>query len=60
VIGGACSTYGRDDKCIYIYIYLGRKNMKGRDHLEDIGVGWEKISEWILEKEGRKMWTGNI
>jgi hypothetical protein len=34
--------------------------MKGRDHLEDIGVGWEKISEWILEKEGRKMWTGNI
>jgi hypothetical protein len=35
------------------------ENLKGRDHLEDLGVDG-KILEWILGKWGGKMWTGCI
>jgi hypothetical protein len=33
--------------------------MKVRHHLEDLGVD-ERILEWMLTKEGEKMWTGCI
>jgi hypothetical protein len=29
--------------------------MKGRGHSEDLGID-EKVLEWILEKEGGKVW----
>jgi hypothetical protein len=35
VIGGACSTDGRNEKCIGIF-WL--ENLKGKDHVEDLGV----------------------
>jgi len=31
--------------------------MKGRDHAKDLGVDGKIILEWILEKQGGKMWT---
>jgi len=31
-----------------------------RDHAEDLGVDGKVISEWILGKQGKKMWTGCI
>jgi hypothetical protein len=37
-----------------VYIILD-----GRDHLEDTDRDG-KISEWILEKEGGRIWTGFI
>jgi len=36
------------------------ETLKGRDHLEDIGVDGTIILEWILEKYGAKVWTGYI
>jgi len=35
------------------------ENLKGRDHLEDLGVDG-KILEWILEKKGGKVLIGCI
>jgi len=34
------------------------RNMKERDH-SDLGVD-ERITEWILEEKGQKLWTGLI
>jgi hypothetical protein len=34
--------------------------MKGRDHLGDLGVDERIILEWILGKEGVKVWIGFI
>jgi hypothetical protein len=31
---------------------------KGRDHSEDIDVNERTILEWILGKQGGKVWTG--
>jgi hypothetical protein len=31
-------------------------NQKGRDHLEDLGIDGKIILEWILGKEGGKVW----
>jgi hypothetical protein len=33
-------------------------NLRGRDHLEDLGVDKRKIWKRILRKQGVKMWTG--
>jgi len=34
------------------------ENLKGRDHLEVIGVDEKIILEWIFGKWGCKLWTG--
>jgi hypothetical protein len=34
--------------------------LKGRDHAEDLHVDGKMIFEWILEKQGGKVWTGFI
>jgi len=36
------------------------ENPKGRDHLEDLGIDGKVILEWMLGKEGGKLWTGFI
>jgi hypothetical protein len=33
------------------------KNLKGRDHSEDIGINERIILEWSLEKQVGKGWT---
>jgi hypothetical protein len=35
------------------------ENLKGRDHLEDLGIDG-RILEWILGKQGGKVWNGFI
>jgi hypothetical protein len=34
------------------------ENLKGRGHLEDLGVDGKIIYEWILEKQGGTLLTG--
>jgi hypothetical protein len=41
-----CVTHGRDEKCTKFW--LG--NLKGRDHLEVLGIDGKTILEWILGK----------
>jgi hypothetical protein len=36
------------------------QNLAGRDHLQDTGMSGRVILEWILEKQGGKVWTGFI
>jgi hypothetical protein len=36
------------------------ENLKGRGHLEDLGIDCRMILDWILEKMGRQVWTGFI
>jgi hypothetical protein len=38
----------------------GRRNLKERDHLQGLGIDGKVIVEWILWKEGGKVWTGLI
>jgi len=42
-MGGTCNTHGKDKKCI-------PANLKGIDHLEDVGVEGRLILEWTLGK----------
>jgi hypothetical protein len=41
---GACSTHGRDEKCMPNF------GQEGRDHLEDLDVDEKIILELILRK----------
>jgi hypothetical protein len=52
-MGRACSTYGRNKKPITFLL----KNLKGRDHSEDLGRDGKIILEWILGKQGGKGWN---
>jgi len=36
------------------------ENLRGRDHLKNLGVDAKTISEWILGKYANNMWTGGI
>jgi hypothetical protein len=53
-MGGSCSTDGNDDMHTIFWL----ENLKGRGHLEDLGVDVKVILEWILRKYGGKLWTG--
>jgi hypothetical protein len=33
------------------------ENLRGRDYMEDLGTDRKIILEWILEKQGGKVWT---
>jgi hypothetical protein len=47
------------DTCELFHIkYLSLVNLKGRDHLEDLGIDGKIILKWMLGKEGGKMRTG--
>jgi hypothetical protein len=51
---GACSTHVR----LEIHIKFLSENLKGRNHSEGPGTGGRIILEWILGKEGGRVWTG--
>jgi hypothetical protein len=36
------------------------ENLKGGDNLEDLSIDGKIILNWILRKEGGKLWTGCI
>jgi hypothetical protein len=46
--------HGRDEKCMQNF-WL--ENLKGRDHMEEIGIGGQIILEWFSGKLDRKVWT---
>jgi hypothetical protein len=54
--GGACSTHG-EKRNVY-KILVGK--LKGRDHLQERGTDVRIILEWILRKQGGRVWTGCI
>jgi len=54
-IGGACSTYGGEEKCVQ---GLGG-NLRGRGHLGDIDVDGTIILRWISRKWNLGVWTGS-
>jgi hypothetical protein len=55
VNSGAHFQCYRNEKWIQIFFFL--QNLKGRDHLEDLGVDGKIILKWILRKVGKKLWT---
>ena len=53
-IGGACGTYGGNERCIQGF---GGRNLKERDHLEDLSVDMRVILKRILKKEDGVVWN---
>jgi hypothetical protein len=43
-----------------MYAKFWSGNLKGRNHMEDLGVDVTIKLEWILGKWGGKVWTGCI
>jgi len=54
--GQACNTWERWE----MHTKFLSEKLKRRVHSEDVGVNGKIISEWVLTKQGRKMWTGCI
>jgi hypothetical protein len=46
-MGGGCSTHDSDETCVQNF---GRKNLKGRDHTENLGIDGRLILKRILGK----------
>jgi hypothetical protein len=36
------------------------ENLKGTNHLEELGIDERIISQWILKNQGKKVWVGFI
>jgi hypothetical protein len=43
-MNSACSTHGRDEKCVQNF---GQKTWKRSDHLEDLGIDGRILLKWI-------------
>jgi hypothetical protein len=56
-MGGACSTHGKDEKCIQNFL---SENLKRRDHEGEPAADRRIILERILKKQGGKSWSGFI
>jgi len=46
LMGWSCSTDMRWEMRTEFWL----KNLKGRDHSEDLSIDWREIIEWILER----------
>ena len=55
-VGGACSTYGGEKRCIQGF---GGKH-EGKNHMGDRGVDGRIILRWIFRKWDLGVWTGSI
>jgi hypothetical protein len=51
-MGGACGTYGKQD--------FGGEDLRGEDHLNDLGVDGKIILRWFFSKWDVQAWTGLI
>jgi len=56
-MGGACGTYGGEERCIQGFWW---GNLRERDHLEDQSVDRRIILRWIFRKRDVGLWTGSI
>jgi hypothetical protein len=54
-MGESYSMHGGDEKYTQNFC---RKNLKERDHSEDLGVEGNIIFVWNLDKQGGKVWAG--
>jgi hypothetical protein len=50
IMGGACSTYGKNEKCLHFWLEC----LRGRDYSEDLGINRNIILKFILGK--KKEW----
>jgi hypothetical protein len=39
----ACGRYRGEERCL-------QETSRKEDHLEDLGIDWRKVLEWILKK----------
>jgi hypothetical protein len=46
-MGGACSTYGGEERCKQVFWW---ENLRERDHLEDPTIDGRIILRWIFRK----------
>jgi hypothetical protein len=49
-----------NDKFIQNVFNIIQKKREERDHSEDLGTDGKVILDWILGKQGGKVWTGFI
>jgi len=56
LLGGACSTYGGQDRFIQGLV----EKPEGKNHLEDHKVDGRIILRWIFRKWDMGVWTGSI
>ena len=54
-MGGACSAYGGEERCIQGF---GRGNLRERDHLGDPDINGRIILRWMFRKWDVGVWTG--
>ena len=54
-MGGACSAYGGEERCIEGF----SGELRERDHLGDPGVDGRIILRWIFRKWDVGVWTGS-
>jgi hypothetical protein len=45
---------------MHVQVECWSENLKGRDISEDLIVDGKTILEWLLEKQGGKVWSGFI
>jgi hypothetical protein len=62
---GSSPVAGFSVSSVYFWVLLPEikflsEDPEGRDHLEGLGIDGNIILEWILGKEGGKMWSGCI
>jgi hypothetical protein len=53
-MGRACSRYGAGE----VHAGFWWRELRERDHMEDVGVDGRIILKWIFKKRGEEAWTG--
>jgi hypothetical protein len=57
-MGGSCSTYGVEERCIQGFLGVG--DLRENDDLEDPVVHERITLQWIFRKSDVGAWTGSI
>jgi len=57
-MGWACGVCGGENKCIHTGFWWGA--VKGRDHMQDLGINGRIALMWILRREDEMLWTGFV
>jgi hypothetical protein len=59
-MGGACSTYGGEERCTQGFFFGGGRNLRERDHLEDPVLDGRMVLRWIFRKWDVRVWTASM